>query len=105
MEQRKVAKTILTFSVDSKRDKDIIAYFDSLPYGEGSISFRRAIRAYKAGEKITNATIYRKIIEIKKLLIGEIALEELSEDIPISGYEFDNLPLPVLEKSFVFAVR
>lgn len=80
----KVTVTV-TFTVDPKADRDIVAWMEAIPKGEKSQNIRAAIREYIGGRSgVSIADVYQAVKDLdRRLQAGAVAIR------PVAGGDGD----------------
>ena len=70
-----MAKQLVTFVLDSERDKDIASYLENLPSGKKSEAIRVALREHMGIAGITLADVMRELDRIKSRLMSAATIQ------------------------------
>ena len=73
-------KTILSISLDSEADKDILRWVDSLDKGEKSAGIRDAIRAHIGGGGVTLGDIFQAVKDLERKVQSGVVIHQASGD-------------------------
>ncbi len=84
-----MAKIVVSFSLDTERDRRLVRWLESLPKGDKSEAIRKALVAHLGQGGITLADIYEAIQDLKRsgLAVVSIGDNEPQSDIPADVLE------------------
>jgi hypothetical protein len=69
-----MARVVMSFALDSQRDRRILHYLEGLPGGQRSKAIRDALNAHIEGEAITLRHVYQAVRELELRIGSEYAL-------------------------------
>jgi hypothetical protein len=61
-----MARVVMSFALDSQRDRRILQYLEGLPRGEKSKAIREALQAHIGGGDVTLGDIYQAIKDLEQ---------------------------------------
>ena len=89
-----MAKVVMSFTLDSQNDRQILQYLKALPKGERSQAIRNALDAQIEGERATLGDVYQAVKDLeRKLASGQVSAQAGS--IGTSPYESEDEPADV----------
>jgi hypothetical protein len=89
-----MAKVVMSFTLDSQNDRQILQYLKALPKGERSQAIRNALDAQIGGERATLGDVYRAVKELeRKLASGPVLVQ--AECAGTNPYESEDEPADV----------
>jgi hypothetical protein len=66
-----MAKSVVSFALDERQDRDLLRWLDSVPKGRRSEAIREALRAQLGHSGITLGDVYQAVKELeRKLSVG-----------------------------------
>lgn len=68
-----MAKIVVSFAVDSEKDRDIVRFLDRQPQREKSLAIREALRSHLGRGGVTIGDVYEAVQELgRKLQTGAV---------------------------------
>jgi len=71
-----MARVVMSFALDSQKDKRILHYLEGLPGGEKSKAIREALHAHVGGGGITLGDVYQAVKDLERKIGSELALTQ-----------------------------
>jgi hypothetical protein len=89
-----MTKVVMSFTLDSQNDRQILQYLQALPKGERSQAIRNALDAQIGGEPTTLGDVYQAVKDLeRKLASGPVLVQAGSPG--ISPHEPEDEPADV----------
>mgnify|MGYP001122531744 CR=1 FL=1 len=72
-----MARVVMSFTLDSHRDKRILHYLEGLPGGERSKAIREALSAHLGAGGLTLGDVYQAVKDLERKIGSELALTQV----------------------------
>ena len=83
----KVSKVVISFTLDSERDRDLVRFLDGLGHRQRSEAIREVLRAGLARGGVTVGDVYQAVKELERKLtagafVAQVREAEAASDVP-----------------------
>lgn len=92
-----MARVVISFALDSRKDKRILNYLEGLPRGKKSEAIRGALYAHLGRAGISLADVYQAVKNIERKIGGEWPMTR-TDNMQGNPHELDEEPRDVAAK-------
>ena len=89
-----MARLVMSFALDSQKDKRILHYLEGLPRGEKSKAIRDALHAHLRGGGVTLGDIYQAVKDLERKIGSDWVLAQAGS-MEANPHESDDEPADV----------
>lgn len=86
-----MSKVMVTFPLDTEKDKRIIRWLDGIPRGQKSAAIREALAAHLGQNGITLRDIYEAIQELKRYGMAVVSQDDTGAQSDVPADVLENL--------------